>query len=87
MFFFFVFQNRSHISEEVLLDCLKYIESLFEKPCGRSLLEQFFVDGRELLKIILLSANKRLSLTYVNKTLKLAIKILELGKIEFSEHF
>ena len=73
--------HRSNISEEVLLDCLKYIESLLERPCGRSLLEQFFVDGRELTKIILLSANKRLSLAYVNRTLKLAVRILQLGKM------
>lgn len=63
-----------------MLDCLKYIESLIERQSGRSLLENFYTDGRELIKIILLSANCTASLTYVNKTLKLAVRILQLGK-------
>ena len=71
---------RSHVGEEVLLDCLKYIESLLEKATGRALLVQFYTDGTELVKIILLAANKTLSLAYVNRTLKLAVRILQLGE-------
>ena len=71
---------RSDIGEEVLVDCLKYMDSLLDKTSDHVLLEQLYSQNRELCKIIVLSANKRLSLGYVNRTLKLAVRFLQLSE-------
>lgn len=68
------------MGEEVLLDCLKYLEALLERPGGRALLVQFYSGAAQLVKVILLAANKALSLAYVNRTLKFAVRILQLGE-------
>lgn len=71
---------RSDIGEEVLVDCLKYMDSLLDKASDHVLLDQLYSQNKELCKIIVLSANKRLSLGYVNRTLKLAVRFLQLGE-------
>ena len=71
---------RSDIGEEVLVDCLKYMDSLLDKVSDHSLLDQLYSKNRELCQVIVFSANKRLSLGYVNRTLKLAVRFLQLGK-------
>ena len=70
---------RSDIGEEVLVDCLKYMDSLLDKVSDHTLLEQLYSKNKELCKVIVLSANKRLSLGYVNRTLKLSVRFLQLG--------
>ena len=75
LFFF----SRSDIGEEVLVDCLKYIDSLLENASDHCLLEQLYSKNKALCKVIVLSANKRLSLGYVNRTLKLSVRFLQLG--------
>ena len=72
--------SRSDIGEEVLVDCLKYMDSLLDKVSDHTLLEQLYSKNKELCKVIVLSANKRLSLGYVNRTLKLSVRFLQLGK-------
>lgn len=76
---------RSDIGEEVLVDCLKYMDSLLDKVSDHSLLDQLYSKNRELCQVIVFSANKRLSLGYVNRTLKLAVRFLQLGKCNFVE--
>ena len=71
---------RSDIGEEVLVDCLKYMDSLLDKVSDHALLDELYSQNKELCKIIVLSANKRFSLGYVNRTLKLAVRVLQLGK-------
>ena len=68
------------MGEEVLLDCLKFLEALLERPAGRALLEQFYAGHAQLARLVLLTANKALSLAYVNRTLKFAVRILQLGE-------
>ena len=64
----------------MLVDCLKYVDLLLERVPDHVLVDQLFSKNKELCKIVILSANKRLSLGYVNRTLKLAVHILQLGK-------
>lgn len=71
---------RSDIGEEVLVDCLKYMDFLLDKVSDHTLLDQLYSKNRELCKVIVLSANKRLSLGYVNRTLKLSVRFLQLGE-------
>ena len=75
---------RSDIGEEVLVDCLKYMDSLLDKVSDHALLDELYSQNKELCKIIALSANKRFSLGYVNRTLKLAVRVLQLGKSSLS---
>lgn len=75
-----ILSSRSDIGEEVLVDCLKYMDSLLDKVSDHTLLEQLYSQNKELCKVIVLSANKRLSLGYVNRTLKLSVRFLQLGK-------
>ncbi|XP_074621519.1 E3 ubiquitin-protein ligase UBR4-like isoform X3 [Acropora palmata] len=72
--------DRSDIGEEVLVDCLKYVDLLLERVPDHVLVDQLFSKNKELCKIVILSANKRLSLGYVNRTLKLAVHILQLAE-------
>ncbi|XP_068695175.1 E3 ubiquitin-protein ligase UBR4-like isoform X2 [Montipora foliosa] len=72
--------NGSDIGEEVLIDCLKYMDLLLDKVSDHALLDQLYSQNKALSKIIILSANKRLSLGYVNRTLKLAVRILQLAE-------
>lgn len=64
----------------MLVDCLKYMDSLLDKVSDHVLLDQLYSQNKELCNIIVLSANKRLSLGYVNRTLKLAVRFLQLGE-------
>ena len=64
----------------MLVDCLKYMDSLLDKVSDHALLDELYSQNKELCKIIVLSANKRFSLGYVNRTLKLAVRVLQLGK-------
>ena len=56
------------------------MDSLLDKVSDHVLLDQLYSQNKELCNIIVLSANKRLSLGYVNTTLKLAVRFLQLGK-------
>ena len=56
------------------------MDLLLERVPDHVLVDQLFSKNKELCKIVILSANKRLSLGYVNRTLKLAVHILQLGK-------
>lgn len=83
MYSSFFFPFRSDIGEEVLVDCLKYVDLLLDRVPDHVLVDQLFSKNKELCKIVILSANKRLSLGYVNRTLKLAVRVLQLGKFLF----
>ena len=74
------FLLRSDLSEEVLVDSLKYLDSLLDKVPDHALLDQFYSNRKEVCKVIVLSANKRLSLGYINRTLKFAAHLLQLGE-------
>ena len=56
------------------------MDLLLDRVPDHVLVDQLFSKNKELCNIVILSANKRLSLGYVNRTLKLAVRILQLGR-------
>ena len=72
------------VDEKVLLECIKFMETLLDKVAGRLALDQFFnqENGRDLVTVLLSVATPQgsLSTQYSTKVLHFFNKLFSTGK-------
>lgn len=72
------------VDEKVLLECIKFMETLLDKPAGRLALDQFFNQetGRDLVTVLLSVATPQgsLSTQYSTKVLHFFNKLFSTGE-------
>jgi hypothetical protein len=82
---FYVYSETSvAVDEKVLLECIKFMETLLDKPAGRLALDQFFNQetGRDLVTVLLSVATPQgsLSTQYSTKVLHFFNKLFSTGE-------
>ena len=68
------------LCEDIFVDCERFMESLLERPQGRSTLQNFFEKNDKFVRLLLLSANQNFSLSFVYRMLKFVSRTLETCK-------
>ena len=75
-----LFSRRPVLCEDIFVDCERFMESLLERPQGRSTLQNFFEKNDKFVRLLLLSANQNFSLSFVYRMLKFVSRTLETCK-------
>ena len=73
---------RPVLPEDIFVDCERFMESLLERPQGRTTLQSFFENNDKFVRLLLLSANENFSLSFVYRMLKFVSRTLEICKFK-----
>lgn len=67
------------VDEKVLIECVRFMETLLSANAGQAALEKFFcdMDGHELVEIFMSPATYNLSAAYATRILKLFVRLFE----------
>ncbi|ELU10961.1 hypothetical protein CAPTEDRAFT_154354 [Capitella teleta] len=68
------------VDQNVLLDCLSFMESQLEKPAGKVALEKFYSEKNDLVSLLLSAATDHATSQYGTKVLKFFNKLFQLAE-------
>jgi len=67
------------VEEKILLECMKFMESLLDSTAGQSALERFFCedDSKDIVQLLMSASNDSLSSAYSTRVLKFFSKLFQ----------
>lgn len=67
------------VEEKILLECMKFMESLLDSTAGQSTLEKFFCedDTKDIVQLLMSASNDSLSSAYSTRVLKFFSKLFQ----------
>lgn len=67
------------VEEKILIECMKFMESLLDSSAGQSALERFFCedDSKDIVQLLMSASNDSLSSAYSTRVLKFFSKLFQ----------
>ena len=68
------------VEEKILIECMKFMESLLDSTAGQSALERFFCedDTKDIVQLLMSASNESLSSAYSTRVLKFFSKLFQI---------